>query len=211
MAQAPQHPPTFCKLDEYGVQHAPGYKPMTKEELEMYHRAMGATDETMQEYMDAYDRDAEAALGPSGPGVRMIGMKPRPDDDNVYTVPIQGTDLIIRMWEGGMAAYSHFCLDFFDTRQQTPVNLPRGYAICPASANMPGVFTRDSPLPSWERAYGYTPANIPPGEEKWSVPAGSYLSVFKGRHELVTFAVPQTQAHQDMMARIVQPTRRYRA
>ena len=40
-------------------------------------------------------------------------MKPRPDDTNVYTVRIGCTDLVVRMWEGGMDAYSQFCLDFF--------------------------------------------------------------------------------------------------
>ena len=44
-----------------------------------------------------------------------LQLKPRPDDTNVYTVPIGGTDLVVRMWEGGMDAYSQFCLDFFDT------------------------------------------------------------------------------------------------
>lgn len=133
-------------------------------------------------------------------------MKPRPEDSNVYTVPIEGTDLVIRMWEGGMDAYSQFCLDFFGIRQKIAVNLPPGYAIHSAAANMPGVFAMGGALPSWEKAFGYTADKIPPGEEKWSVPAGAYLSVFRDGRELVTFAVPLTQAHNNMMARIVQPT-----
>ena len=138
-----------------------------------------------------------------------LQLKPRPDDTNVYTVPIGGTDLVVRMWEGGMDAYSQFCLDFFDTRQQTPVNLPPGYAIHPASANMPGVFSMAGALSSWEKAFGYTADKIPAGEEKWSVPAGTYLSVVRDGRELVTFAVPQTQMHRNLMSRVVQPTLGY--
>ena len=41
-------------MDEYAVRVAPGYKPMSKEELEEYFRYIGATDETLQEYLDNF-------------------------------------------------------------------------------------------------------------------------------------------------------------
>ena len=61
-------------MDEYAVRVAPGYKPMSKEELEEYFRYIGATDETLQEHLDNFDRQAEALLGPHGPGLRVIGV-----------------------------------------------------------------------------------------------------------------------------------------
>ena len=150
-------------------------------------------------------------------------LKPRPGDNNVYTVDIPGTDLIIRMWEGGMDYYSLCYLDFFDTRRQVSVNLPRGFSLHPAghspmpgAAGMPGafylpaVYSKKGAMPSWEEAFGFTRDQIPPGEEKWTAPAGSHVSVVKDGRALVTFAVPLSQAQRNMMPTVVQPTLGYR-
>ncbi|RPD72896.1 hypothetical protein L226DRAFT_614473 [Lentinus tigrinus ALCF2SS1-7] len=228
-------------MDEYILDVCPSYTPLTRKEVEDCLREEGATDETMQSHLDGYNRLADAKMGVPG-SVRVIGVKPRPDDTNVYTVPINGTDLAIRMWEGGMDFYSQFCLDFFDTRQRIAVNCPQGFSIHPAASSMPdvsnmrgvtvmpnvfsmpgavmpgasympgtfstpGTFSMRGALPSWEKAFGMN--NIPPGHEKWSVPAGSHLSVVKDGRALVTFAVPLTQGQRNMMAGVVQPTLGY--
>ena len=112
------------------------------------------------------------------------------------------------MWEGGMDYYSLCYLDFFDTRKNVSVNLPPGYAIYPASAGgmYPVVPPAGVTLESFEKAYGYTADQIPAGEERWGVQAGSYLSIVKDGRELVAFAVPLPQG---TAARIVQPTLGY--
>lgn len=61
-------------MDEIAVQAIPGYKPMTKEELEARFRRHGATDETLQAAIDNFNLQAEAMLGPNGPGFRVIGV-----------------------------------------------------------------------------------------------------------------------------------------
>ena len=61
-------------MDEYAVQRLPGYKPMTKKEIEDLFREMGATDENLQERIDEWNRAEEALLGPGGPGFRVIGV-----------------------------------------------------------------------------------------------------------------------------------------
>ncbi|OJT06473.1 hypothetical protein TRAPUB_2677 [Trametes pubescens] len=67
-------------------------------------------------------------------------MKPRPGE-GAYEVDIPNSHLKTRMWDGGMAMYRHFCLDFFDTNRQAPVN-------------MPGVYTVTGPLGSMEKGFG---------------------------------------------------------
>ena len=47
---------------------------MPKEQLEEWFRYQGATDETMQDYYEAFNRMTEARMGPSGPGFRVVGV-----------------------------------------------------------------------------------------------------------------------------------------
>ncbi len=124
-----------------------------------------------------------------------LQMKPKPDEA-VYSLPIANTDLAIRIWEGGMRENNQYCLDFFDTRRRTAVNLPPNYSLWPSVSNMPGAFTMGGPMPSWEKALGYAPDAIPAGEEKWSVPAGSYITLKRGMppQDVFTFAVPVYQS-----------------
>ena len=123
-------------------------------------------------------------------------VKPRPGDRDVYTVSIPGSDLIIRMWNGGMTTYRQFCLDFYDTRGRTPVNLPSGFSLWSSGATALGGFMVGGQLGSWENAFGVRGAQIPPGEEKWSVPEGSYITLKRHGHADFTFAVPIRQIQQ---------------
>ncbi|TBU25846.1 hypothetical protein BD311DRAFT_763729 [Dichomitus squalens] len=70
------------------------------------------------------------------------------------------------MWPGGMEAYIY---------RDVPVNLPPGSRASPV--HMQGVFGMAGPLVSWERAMGFSPADILAGEEEWSVPEGTNLVV----------------------------------
>ena len=113
----------------------------------------------------------------------------------MFTVPIPNTDLVIRMWDGGMQAYDQFCLDFYDHRRDVAVNLPRGFSLWSSPANMQGVFGMGGQLASWETAMGMSAADILPGQEKWSVPEGSFVVVRRDDrpNEDFTFAVPRRQ------------------
>ncbi len=138
-------------------------------------------------------------------------VKPDINDSNIHTV-VLNDDLVIRIWDGGMEEFGQFCLDFVHRKTRTPVNLPPGYAICSGRANMPGVFmsgafTSRGTLPSMEQCYGYTPDKIPPGAEKWAVPAGAYITVAKNGTEVVTFKVPVREHHRNLMQQVVQPVR----
>ena len=128
------------------------------------------------------------------------------DAPNVHTVNINDA-LLIRMWDGGMEEFDQFCLDFVDRRTRAAVNLPPGYSIYPAGANLPGVFMSGGPLPSLEQSYGYTPDRIPAGAEKWVVPAGAYLTIARDGTGIVTFKVPIGQHHRMLMEQVVEPVR----
>ena len=133
-------------------------------------------------------------------------MKPSIDDTNIHTVIINDA-LLVRMWDGGMEHFGQCCLDFVDRRTRAAVNLPPGYSIYPAVANLPGVFMSGGPLPSLEQSYGYTPDRIPAGAEKWVVPAGAYLTIVRDGTGIVTFKVPIGQHHRMLMEQVVEPVR----
>ncbi|KAH9911836.1 uncharacterized protein B0H18DRAFT_1088856 [Fomitopsis serialis] len=185
-----QRPRCLNRGDEYLMELVPGYKPKADEEFKEFLRGLGgdkATDDNMHEYIEGFNAAA----------------KPQPDDRNVYIVSIPNSDLVIRIWDGGMSGYRAFCLDFFDTRRRTPVNLPPGFSLWPSVANAPSVFTMGGRLSSWENAFGKRGRQIPLGTEKWSVPEGSYITLKRRNHPEFTFAIPvrQTQYHEA----IVQP------
>ena len=61
-------------MDEYIVQAYPGYTPMTKAQLDDALRDLGATDATMQQYLDAFNRQTEARMGPNSVGLLVVGV-----------------------------------------------------------------------------------------------------------------------------------------
>ena len=112
------------------------------------------------------------------------------------------------MWDGGMDYWGHFCLDFFDIQRKVPVNLPAGHGLYPGGpSSMPpgavdhpppndlmraGVRPMQSyPLGSWERNMGIT--SFPDGEEKWSFPEGTYLTLKRDGHPDLAFQMPTRQ------------------
>ena len=141
-------------------------------------------------------------------------MKPQLGDPNVYTVCVPNSPYVLRMWEGGMTYYGHFCLDFYDTDRKAPVNLPAGHGLYPGGPSMPPIGFASGPgqyLPwpkgvrdgmnsrlkvpafgSWERNMGMH--SFPEGEEKWSFPEGSSLVLKRDGHPDFMFQVPVRQA-----------------
>ncbi|TFY78200.1 hypothetical protein EWM64_g5816 [Hericium alpestre] len=197
-----QRPPTFYKGDEHILNRIPSYTPMTEAELH-YHMKLihpDANDDNMHTYIARLNRQVDKVMERSG--LLVIGEKPRPDDKNYYALAVPNSNYIIRIWDGGMTTYSQFCLDFFDTSLNSPVNLPQGYTLWPAPNQRMPVYMMHGPLVSWERAMGCT--DIPNGEEKWSVPEGLFIYIQRAQEEDFTFAVPsRTPA---MPATILQPT-----
>ncbi|KAI0748863.1 hypothetical protein C8Q74DRAFT_1311088 [Fomes fomentarius] len=187
---ATQQPQAFYKGDEYLMKHVPGWKPMSEAELHAQMKLLGATDETMEAAIAGLNYCVEDAMKAPGPRILVMGWKPQPGERNFYSVRVPDSELAIRMWDGGMGTYRQFCLDFYDTRARTAVNLPQGYALWPAAANPPGVFMIGGPLRSWENAYGLEGATIPAGEEKWSVPEGAFITLVRVGAPDFTFAVP---------------------
>ncbi|KAH9901418.1 hypothetical protein C8Q73DRAFT_677782 [Cubamyces lactineus] len=202
---------TIFKFDEYVMQTIPDWKPHTEEAFKAQLKNSGVSEAETQALIDQCNWAAEDGFRSGALRVRALGRKPTVDDPNVYTVRIPDTDLAIRMWDGGMDLYGQFCLDFFDVRRKVPVNLPVGYALWPAGTNAPGVFMMPmgGPLPSWEACFGYRPEAIPAGEEKWSVVAGSYITLQRSERpeDNFTFAVPMRQVPTYQDRPIAQPVR----
>ncbi|TBU58117.1 hypothetical protein BD310DRAFT_820040 [Dichomitus squalens] len=154
----------------------PGWKPWTEAQVnqEIQDHLLEANDENPQQFIDGTNRCVKE--GKRMRGMRVIGyVKPQRGDWNLSSVRIYDSDYTIRMWHGGMEAYIQFCLDFYDHSRDVPVNLPPGSRASPV--HMQGVFGMAGPLVSWERAMGFSPADILAGEEKWSVPEGTNLVV----------------------------------
>ncbi|PIL26676.1 hypothetical protein GSI_11252 [Ganoderma sinense ZZ0214-1] len=144
-----QDPVALCKLDEYLMSVAPGYKPSTAAELrDFLFSFCGATEETLDACLQNYDHIMQEKIDRGG--VIVIGMKPAPGDPNVYSVRVPDSPYALRMWEGGMATYGHFCLDFYDTERKAPVNLPPGHALYMAGFG-PGMMHAAMPPPGFGR------------------------------------------------------------
>ncbi|PIL22965.1 hypothetical protein GSI_15662 [Ganoderma sinense ZZ0214-1] len=197
-------PVALCKFDEHMMSLVPTYKPLNQQELRDFLTLSGATEDTMDQYLQAYNRRMEYKIQHGG--FRVIGVKPQPGDPNVYTVRVPDSPYVLRMWTGGMDYWGQFCLDFFDVERKVPVNLPAGYALYPAATTMPpGIgaghpfparlaranvqpLQRSYPLGSWERNMGMT--SIPDGEEKWAIPEGMPVMLRRDGHPDFTFQMP---------------------
>lgn len=120
-----------------------------------------------------------------------VQFRPQPHERTEFSsIPIPDTHLVIRFWDGGMSEFNQYCVDLYDVRRNTHVPLPAGWSFWPAVQNRAGTFTLGGPLLSWERAFGVDPA--PSGDEKWSFPEGSYITLRRGQTKEgdLTFMVP---------------------
>lgn len=67
------------KADEYLAAAVPGWTPMPQEDIHDLLTFLGATDDrTRQQTLHNWNRSAEQLLGPAGPGVHLIGVRPPP-------------------------------------------------------------------------------------------------------------------------------------
>ncbi len=222
-----QRPQTYCRAGEYLIEQLPQWKPLSEEELQIQMRLLGATDQTMQERIDNFNKCVDDFIKGFGgrPAVRSIGvsdypvprswsclmklrlLQARPTERTEFSsIPIPNSDLVIRFWDGGMSQYRQFCLDFYDVRRGTHVPLPAGWELWPAVHNVPGTFTMSGPLMSWEQAMGVDPG--PSGDEKWSVPEGAYITLVRGDRgggENLTFVAPVRQAQRPANVLVPRP------
>ncbi|PIL34840.1 hypothetical protein GSI_02627 [Ganoderma sinense ZZ0214-1] len=195
----------LCKLDEHMMRLIPSWKPLDAEGLRQFLFLSGATEDTLESTLQAYNQSVELKMRREG--VRVIGVKPQPGDPNVYTIPIPNSPYCLRMWTGGMDYWGQFCLDFFDTERKVPVNLPAGYALYPGLSSVPPgavghalpperahlqPVEEGEPLHSWERNMGM--ASIPEGEEKWSIPEGMHLMLRRRGLPDFMFQMPARRA-----------------
>lgn len=108
-----------------------------------------------------------------------------------YDIP--DSRLLVRIWDGDMDDLGHYCLDFFDPRGHgKAVNTPAAWKI--DSVKTPGSFNLGGQITPWERAFGISPRDTPPGEERYSVPEGSRLVLIRDGHEPLYFQIP-TRVH----------------
>ncbi|PIL22964.1 hypothetical protein GSI_15661 [Ganoderma sinense ZZ0214-1] len=185
----------------------PSWKPLDEQGLRDFLFMSGATEDTLESTLKAYNSVTEMTLQRGG--VRVIGVKPEPGDPNVYTIRVPDSPYCLRMWAGGMDYWGQFCLDFFDIEHKAPVNLPAGYALYGGASSLPpgGAVVhalpahmaqanvrppQGRPLGSWERNMGITP--IPDGAEKWSIPEGMPLMLRRDGHPDFMFQMPRRQA-----------------
>lgn len=67
------------KADEYLAEAVPGWQSMSQEDIHDLLTVLGATDDrTRQQTLHNWNRSAELLLGPTGPGVHVIGVRPGP-------------------------------------------------------------------------------------------------------------------------------------
>ena len=87
-------------------------------------------------------------------------LSPQPRDRNDYTVAVPNTsNLVARVWDGGMASYRHLCTP----ASATPVNFPRGRGLS-LTSGVPGAFAVGGQLGLWENAFGFRGVQISSGE-----------------------------------------------
>ncbi|KIJ60070.1 hypothetical protein HYDPIDRAFT_32645 [Hydnomerulius pinastri MD-312] len=184
----PQGPPLRSKLDEHMSRLDPGHhRPMTEKELKMLLCTMGATEHSLPQYLEKYDKWWENVFSQFPDGrPPVLGEKPHPDDPTIQHFNIPDSDLAIRIWSGGMERHRQYCLDFFDTCRRCAVDTPDGYEILFLSdVYMPG-----EKLVTWETAMDVAPEDLLPGAEKYSVTEGSELVLKRPGRDDFLFQIP---------------------
>ncbi|TFK83520.1 hypothetical protein K466DRAFT_589661 [Polyporus arcularius HHB13444] len=155
-------PVPLCLADEYMMRIAPGWQPADEPRLHRLLAFMGAdTPDKRDAVLTGFNASAAEVIQRGG--VHVIGVKPKPGDQNVYNIRIPDSALAIRMWEGGMAPYGQFCLDFYDVDRKVSVNLPSGHSLHPATVPVP--------VPGGFQGQGF----VPPGPVRYTSMNGGPL------------------------------------
>ncbi|OBZ68526.1 hypothetical protein A0H81_11458 [Grifola frondosa] len=192
--QQPRHRQTRGALvsgyDVHMSRAHPGHKPMDPEILKQMLFAMGATEDTLGEVLERNNQWWDRTFAKGNGTLPSLGKKPELNDPAVLYVDIPGTDYSIRIWDGGMASRRQYCIDYFDTRRNTPINKPDGFDIYPVGMSGPGFLAFNGPLISWEEAMRVEHQHLRPGAEKFSAPEGSHLALRRHGHPDLVFEVP---------------------
>lgn len=189
------------------------HKPASEASLRASLFAMGATEDTLYEYLDKVNKQWDEIINrqPGGQlhaiGVRdylsffymvLINLhqfKPTADDTSVRYFTIPNSRLAIRIWSGGMERYKQYCLDFFDVDERVAVNAPDDFVIAYYSAS--GVVTPETRLMSWERAWKIEQPRA--GQEKYSVFEGARLMLIRPGNEPFYLQLPTRTTQQKVV------------
>ncbi|KAI6008746.1 hypothetical protein F5J12DRAFT_825301 [Pisolithus orientalis] len=99
---------------------------------------------------------------------------------SIQHYPFPNSPLVIRIWDGGMAQYGQYCLDFFDLVNDIAVNAPDDYKIW--HIPYPGQLTYGEQLVSWEAAMH--------ARRSTSVQEGSWLVLTRSNATPLGFQIP---------------------
>ncbi|KAH7907047.1 hypothetical protein BJ138DRAFT_1161052 [Hygrophoropsis aurantiaca] len=153
---------------------------ISNEELDKRFRSHGATESKLPAMREAYD-DKVNSIMESYDGGKLIkkygicypSKKPEAGDFDFQD-------------------RAQFMLDYYDLTKQAPVNSPPGYELHLNAVAIPGMYSGmpPGPLHSWEWAFRVRPADIRPGEERFSVLEGSCWRLEVHGREVMRFLIP---------------------
>ncbi|KAI6106085.1 hypothetical protein EDD16DRAFT_206823 [Pisolithus croceorrhizus] len=155
-----------------------GFFPETDEDLAKRFRSQGYSEQDFQRAMQDHNSRCNEMVQR---GIMVVGQKPKQGDTNFSVIPIPGTRLAIRIWDGGADAFRLYMMDFFDLDERTAINCPPGYSIYMVPTPGTTDVSTNYPLYSWETEFGNRPEDILPGEEKFCVPEGSRWRLVRGK------------------------------
>ncbi|KAI6125798.1 hypothetical protein EV401DRAFT_1855410 [Pisolithus croceorrhizus] len=155
-----------------------GYSgPLTDEDLAMRFRSQGYSEQDFERAIRDHDSRRNETMRRRNGQTMVTGAGPLystpQGDTNFSVIPIPGTRLAIRIWDGGAEANALYMMDFFNLDEQTAINRPPGYSVYMEPISGTGDVHENSPLKSWETEFGIRPEDILPGEEKFCLPEGS--------------------------------------
>ncbi|KAI0691406.1 hypothetical protein C8T65DRAFT_587229 [Cerioporus squamosus] len=119
----------------------------------------------------------------------VTGLKPAPGDPHVFIRPIPHSRYSIRLFPGS-AALKEYCLDFVKTSTGQPVNSPFEFELWSVGTSSGPHAHGSVCLRSLESAWGYSPQEVLPGEEKFVLRDGMVCLLKRPGHKPVRFTVP---------------------
>ncbi|KAI6013566.1 hypothetical protein EDC04DRAFT_2757855 [Pisolithus marmoratus] len=179
-------PTLHTRFDEFANEHYPNHDwgAVSPNDLKTYLQMMGAGESNFEECLYEYNHGWDELVDG---GFTVVGEKPHPGDGQTPLIfHIPNSQYAIRIWSGGMEQFRQFCLDFYDLATGNPVNTPYGFELW--DVPRPGAYSFGGKLFTWEETFGLS--NVPPGEEKYSVPEGSRLSLKRPGEPPFYFEIP---------------------
>ncbi|KAH7905892.1 hypothetical protein BJ138DRAFT_1130240 [Hygrophoropsis aurantiaca] len=177
--------------DEHMSRRFPGHQPMSQDGLRHMFSVLGATDDTIHEYIASQNKFWDEMLGPGGKA-KIYGLKPEPDDPTVRYYPIPNSLLAIPIWSGDMESLGHFSLDFVDTRTRAPLNAPAGYDIWHVYHPAVSVARGWQKLVTMNSVFNVSPSVA--GQEIYAAPEGSLLQLLRPGEDPFYFEIPRRPA-----------------